>query len=85
MALVHSRVRRVVFGTPDGAMGSLGSVAPDASDAENSQNNAAGICSLPGTNHHYRAFRLDLGSSGDRDEETGILVDSLKKLHADLV
>ena len=82
MALVHSRVRRVVFGIPDGAMGGLGGVAPDA---QNSQNNSAGIHSLPGTNHHYRAFRLDLGSSGDRDEETGILVDSLKKLHADLV
>lgn len=53
MALVHSRVRRVVFGVPDWEMGGLGGTT------------TAGIHSLPGTNHHFRAFRFN----GDGDED----------------
>mmetsp|Transcript_514 Transcript_514/g.1208 ORF Transcript_514/g.1208 Transcript_514/m.1208 type:complete len:434 (+) Transcript_514:63-1364(+) len=47
MALVHSRVRSVIFGVADGADGGLGG-------------SRGGLCihSLPGTNHNYRAFRL---------------------------
>lgn len=45
MSLVHSRARRVVFGVADGIHGGLG-----GSVGENA------VHSLPGTNHHYRAF-----------------------------
>ena len=71
MALVHSRVRRVVFGVKDTGMGGLGGAA------------AAGIHSLPGTNHHYRAFRLAMDKSNDGDGELTTLVESLQKLHED--
>ena len=46
MALVHSRVRRVVFGvenTEDGGLGGTGE--------------ANAVHCLPGTNHRYRAFK----------------------------
>lgn len=79
MALVHSRVRRVVFGVRDGGMGGLGGAA----DAANGHN--AGIHSLPGTNHHYRAFRFDIGKCDDFDEEMAALKHSLMKVHCDLV
>lgn len=80
MALVHSRVRRVVFGVPDGGMGGLGGVA--AADGRN----APGVHSLPGTNHHYRAFRLDMMSEdGGHDAETQRLVGSLRQLHENLL
>lgn len=71
MALVHSRVRRVVFGIQDQGMGGLGGAA------------AAGIHSLPGTNHHYRAFRLETNEAGDCDKDALTLVKSLQKLHGD--
>ena len=57
MSLVHSRVRRVVFGIPDEGMGGLGGPKSNSHDA--------GIHSLPGTNHHYRAFRLNLSDGSD--------------------
>lgn len=53
MSLVHSRVRRVIFGIPDEGMGGLGGTK------------TRGIHSLPGTNHHYRAFRLNLSDGSD--------------------
>ncbi|KAL9186955.1 hypothetical protein ACHAXT_010675 [Thalassiosira profunda] len=71
MALVHSRVRRVVFGVQDPGMGGLGGAA------------AAGIHSLPGTNHHYRAFRLEMNKANACDGELTTLVESLQKLHGD--
>ena len=52
MSLVHSRVRRVIFGVSDEGMGGLGGTN-------------ASIHSLPGTNHHYRAFRLNLSDGSD--------------------
>ena len=58
MALVHSRVRRVVFGVRDRDMGGLGGTSD--STATNGQRKENGIHALPGTNHHYRAFRFDL-------------------------
>ena len=57
MSLVHSRVRRVVFGIPDEGMGGLGGAKSSSQDS--------GIHSLPGTNHHYRAFRLNLNACTD--------------------
>jgi tRNA-specific adenosine deaminase 3 len=45
MALVHSRIRRVVFGAPNAETGGIGGTG-EASD----------VHSLPGTNHRYRAF-----------------------------
>lgn len=69
MALVHSRVRRVVFGVEDREMGGLGGTT------------IAGIHSLSGTNHHYRAFRFDMLASGDGDEEIMTLKQSLNQLH----
>lgn len=45
MALVHSRIRRVVFGIPDKEAGGLGG-----------SHKVMAIHSLPGTNHKYRAF-----------------------------
>lgn len=74
MALVHSRVRRVIFGVVDNEMGGLGG----ASNSANSQN--TGIHSLPGTNHHYRAFRLDL-DGGKYDKKTATLIESVVKVH----
>jgi tRNA(Arg) A34 adenosine deaminase TadA len=76
MALVHSRVRRVVFGLPDIGMGGLGGPT-------NVQN--AGIHSLPGTNHHYRAFRVDIDKCEASDETMLSLRESLIKLHNDLI
>ena len=76
MALVHSRVRRVVFGIRDRAMGGLGGAA----DVDSSH--IIGIHSLPGTNHHYRAFRLDMGNTGFHNEvEVEALVKALKGFH----
>lgn len=84
MALVHSRARRVVFGLPDCGMGGLGGPGGTAADGGCS----AGIHSLPGTNHHYRAFRLDV--EGDRDDGNGedeyeselmSLIDRIRDLH----
>jgi tRNA-specific adenosine deaminase 3 len=45
MALVHSRIRRVVFGVPNSETGGIGGTG-ETSD----------VHSLPGTNHRYRAF-----------------------------
>ena len=45
MALVHSRIRRVVFGIPDKEAGGLGGCGL-----------ATAVHSLPGTNHKYRVF-----------------------------
>ena len=73
MSFVHSRVRRVIFGIPDEGMGGLGGTK------------TRGIHSLPGTNHHYRAFRLNLsdGSDGCREETTArkSLVAQLYTIH----
>lgn len=74
MALVHSRVRRVVFGIADEEMGGLGGAA-------NSNSRHTGIHFLPGTNHHYRAFRLDTDSSDKYDENTVELIESVTNLH----
>ena len=74
MALVHSRVRRVVFGIADEEMGGLGGAA-------NSNSKHTGIHFLPGTNHHYRAFRLDTDSSDKYDEKTVELIESVTNLH----
>mmetsp|Transcript_17265 Transcript_17265/g.34498 ORF Transcript_17265/g.34498 Transcript_17265/m.34498 type:complete len:479 (-) Transcript_17265:30-1466(-) len=77
MSLVHSRVRRVIFGIPDEGMGGLG--GPKSSGQE------AGIHSLPGTNHHYRAFRLNLSDGSDGciggDMTRKSLVAELRNLH----
>lgn len=63
MALVHSRVRRVVFGIKDSGMGGLGG-----------SSRSTGIHCLPGTNHHYRAFRLDVDmKNGEGSELTSLL------------
>mmetsp|Transcript_243 Transcript_243/g.307 ORF Transcript_243/g.307 Transcript_243/m.307 type:complete len:408 (+) Transcript_243:210-1433(+) len=45
MALVHSRVRRVIFGNPNVHDGGLGG-------------SEISVHSLPGTNHRFRAFRV---------------------------
>ncbi|KAL7552307.1 hypothetical protein ACHAWF_015541 [Thalassiosira exigua] len=74
MALVHSRVRRVVFGVRDAEMGGLGGAG-----------DGFGVHSLPGTNHHYRAFLLDPGSSGCSDETAAALLRSMRDLHGSLV
>lgn len=47
MSLVHSRVRRVIFGVSNMEDGGLGGTG-----------NATSVHCLPGTNHRYRAFRL---------------------------
>lgn len=78
MALVHSRVRRVIFGTIDREMGGLGGVQKSTMNG--------GIHCLPGTNHHYRAFRLNTKlDDGDDDEDQPIqcLIGSIQDLHAD--
>jgi tRNA-specific adenosine deaminase 3 len=49
MALVHSRIRRVVFGINDAAEGGLGG-------------SGHSLHSLAGTNHHYRVFQCSQGS-----------------------
>lgn len=83
MALVHSRVRRVIFGTIDKNMGGLGGVANSMDGLK------GGIHCLPGTNHHYRAFRLDMDTSNvdceDGDVATSMksLIQSVKDLHPD--
>ncbi|EJK70434.1 hypothetical protein THAOC_08209 [Thalassiosira oceanica] len=69
MALVHSRVRRVIFGVHDRGLGGLGGC------------NGVGIHSLPGTNHHYRAFRLSTESANDCDE-TAQLVKLIQNIHS---
>jgi len=74
MALVHSRVRRVVFGLRDRGMGGLGGPTNVQS---------TGIHSLPGTNHHYRAFRVDIDKCDESDETMVSLRESLIKLHSD--
>lgn len=83
MALVHSRVRRVVFGIPDYDMGGLG--GGDAADASHgaTRRQSTGIHSLPGTNHHYRAFRVDMDNCGDEvsDDRMRALTASLRELH----
>jgi len=79
MALVHSRARRVVFGARDGGMGGLGGAA----GATKGQN--AGIHSLSGTNHHYRAFHLDVAKCDNSDEEIAALIFSLMKIHGDFI
>lgn len=77
MSLVHSRVRRVIFGIPDEGMGGLGGPKSSGQDA--------GIHSLPGTNHHYRAFRLNLSDGSDgcsvEDVSRRTLVAKLNNLH----
>lgn len=46
MALVHSRVRRVIFGIPNTKTGGLGGTG-----------GSTAVNSVPGTNHHSRVFR----------------------------
>ncbi|KAL3795027.1 hypothetical protein HJC23_006348 [Cyclotella cryptica] len=82
MALVHSRVRRVVFGIADKEMGGLGGVADSIDDGFK-----GGIHCLPGTNHRYRAFRLnECHSNATDDDDTESrkrLIESLRILHSD--
>ena len=77
MSLVHSRVRRVIFGIPDDGMGGLGGAK------SSSQDHASGIHNLPGTNHHYRAFRLNLSDGNDDNMTRKSLVKELYNLHPD--
>ena len=79
MALVHSRVRRVVFGIQDKEMGGLGGASANATNGENDN---TGIHSLPGTNHHYRAFRLNMSNDRCSDEQVVSLIKSLRDLHS---
>ena len=78
MSLVHSRVRRVIFGISDDGMGGLGGAQ--------SSSQHAGIHNLPGTNHHYRAFRLNL-SDGTSDDDMArmLLIQDLYNLYPDKV
>lgn len=78
MALVHSRVRRVVFGIRDFGMGGLSGGSGCLPSLQ-----STGIHTLPGTNHHYRAFRLNMDiNSGDvTDERMVALMASLRDLH----
>lgn len=78
MSLVHSRVRRVIFGISDDRVGGLGGAQ--------SSGQHAGIHNLPGTNHHYRAFRLNL-SDGTSDDDMArmSLIQDLYNLHPDKV
>jgi len=78
MVLVHSRVRRVAFGVRDRSMGRLGG-ASDGSLVDG-RNGCVGVHSLPGTNHHYRAFMLDIGG-GDCGADAVALLDSMRKIH----
>jgi hypothetical protein len=55
MALVHSRIRRLVFGC------SLQNVTPKSQHACGGVTEA-NVHTLPGTNHHYRAFMCQTGS-----------------------
>ena len=80
MALVHSRVRRVIFGVPDTSMGGLGGAV-----SANSNQRHTGIHSLPGTNHHYRAFKLDMHKSNNCSDEAREVAKSLVILHNDSV
>ena len=64
MALVHSRIGRVIF-CYDSVEGGLGGGGPDTS-----------IHSLPSTNHRYRAFRL----VQEKDNEIFIQCEKLKEL-----
>lgn len=61
----------MVFGLGDRGMGGLGG--------------PTGIHSLPGTNHHYRAFRVDIDKCDASDETMVSLRESLIKLHGDLI
>ena len=75
MSLVHSRVRRVIFGISDDGMGGLGGASQHA-----------GIHNLPGTNHHYRAFRLNLSDGTSNDDMARMsLIRDLYNLHPDKV
>ena len=56
MALVHARIRRVIFGTHNYFDGGLG--GGSKLDRNNDGVSSISIHSLPGTNHHFRAFRL---------------------------
>ena len=61
----------MVFGVQDTCMGGLGGAA------------VAGIHSLPGTNHHYRAFRLEMDEANDSYGSLQKVVESLRMLHGD--
>lgn len=68
MALVHSRIRRVIYGVPDERMGGLGkgnislSSFSRAKDLQNKFKSNGAVHCLPGTNHKYRVFRCgDIG------------------------
>jgi len=77
MALVHSRVRRVVFGIRDFGIGGLSGGSGCLPSRQ-----STGIHTLPGTNHHYRAFRLNINfDSGVTDERMVALMASLRDLH----
>ena len=81
MALVHSRVRRVIFGVVDVDMGGLGGAARSIDGLK------GGIHCLPGTNHHYRAFRIDMNMADANYKDVDAtapmkkLIQSLKELH----
>mmetsp|Transcript_12225 Transcript_12225/g.22195 ORF Transcript_12225/g.22195 Transcript_12225/m.22195 type:complete len:421 (+) Transcript_12225:99-1361(+) len=52
MGLVHSRIRRIIFGVPDHQCGGLGGTGSETA-----------VHCLPGTNHHYRAYQCNSTSS----------------------
>lgn len=80
MALVHSRVRRVIFGSVDAKMGGLGGVTSNTTSGIK-----GGIHCLPGTNHHYRAFRMNLDICGTNHADSQApmkkIVSKLNDLH----
>lgn len=73
MALVHSRIRRVIYGIGDTLNGGLGGTGDQ---------NA--VHCLPGTNHHYRVFKcatLNADTTTCSDENS--LLEACQKLHSD--
>ena len=71
MALVHSRVRRVIYGISDPIMGGLGGIGYDHA-----------VHCLPGTNHHYRVFQCsDEYNDNNLGNENCNLFQLCKNLH----
>jgi hypothetical protein len=56
MALVHSRISRVIYGIPRKNGGGLGGGMHNGNFKVNSNNAPIYVHNLPGINHHYRVF-----------------------------
>ena len=61
MALVHSRISRVIYGVPRRNGGGFGGGILDLITSNNNSDKTGGeppvyIHNLPGINHHYRVF-----------------------------